>query len=976
MRRFVLWVLVPWLGMSSVAAPARADDTADEADLRFNMGVDAYERGDFSTALSHFLASNRLVPNKNVLYNVARAYEKLGRYPEAYRYYLATYDGETDAAARARLQRAMDELSNKVAVVEVETNPPGATVYVDRKDLGPRGETPRRLGLSAGNYEVIVEKPGYEPARRKLGKVPAGGVRRVKLELVPILGKVRLEGGVPGARARVSDGSFDANCALPCTLQAPPGRRQIAIEHKGFRTRILDANVVRDKTVTLRADLDAITGSLVVSTDEAGALVEIDDKPAGFTPALIKVPVGKHVVRISLPGHRPVERELAFEAEKEQRLNIALSPNAEVIAASREAQSIEDAPGSVSVVPYRELKALAYPTVAEALRGVRGVYLWDDRSYQSIGVRGLGRLGSYGNRLLVLIDGHPTNDNWIGSSYVGYDARTDLADLERVEIVRGPGSVLYGTGAFTGVINLVTRRASHTSVEMGVGTSGDGVARARARGNLVLGRDAGVWTSVGVARSSGRDFFFPEYVTDTPPEVAGNARDVDGFSAVTASGRAWWKSLTAQWFFHTHEKRLPTGVFETVLNDDRTRQRDTRAFLEVRADPRFNKQLAMTTRVHANHYRFEGDYARDVVDGGVETDRFRGTWVGLEQRVVFTPLDALKLTVGAEGQLHLQVEQEAADETGSFLDETGSDGRPYQVGAGYLVTDVSPSRAVHVSLGARLDAYSTFGQSVNPRVALITRPYSQGVLKVMGGKAFRAPSIYELFYNDGGLTQIASPELQPENIYSAEIEHSHRFSPKVTGTLAAFGNYTTRLIDFEGAGTAADPLVYSNSDVPLAAVGAEAELRREFSAGWMVAASYGFSFARFLRDESGSALLSLDAAPDTREVANAPQHLASVKAAAPIWAKAVTAATRLTFEGIRFDRFEAVGDPPQGRTRAHALWDLVLSGFEARHGLGWAVGVYNAFDYRYSLPVSAEFRQRAVPQQGRSFLASVELTLR
>ena len=58
----------------------------------------------------------------------------------------------------------------------------------------------------------------------------------------------------------------------------------------------------------------------------------------------------------------------------------------------------------------------------------------------------------------VLLDaGHPANDDWIGSSYVGYDARTDLADVERIEVVRGPGSVLYGTNAFSGVINVVPR---------------------------------------------------------------------------------------------------------------------------------------------------------------------------------------------------------------------------------------------------------------------------------------------------------------------------------------------------------------------------------------------------------------------------------------------------------------------------------------------------------------------------------------
>src|SRR5205823_10991238 len=120
------------------------------------------------------------------------------------------------------------------------------------------------------------------------------------------------------------------------------------------------------------------------------------------------------------------------------------------------AESVEDAPASVTIIPSQELRGMGYPTVWAALRGVRGVYLSDDRGYATVGFRGFSRPGDYGNRVLVLLDGQPMNDNWVWSSYVGYDLRTDIDDVERIEVVRGPGSVLYGTGAFSGVINVVT----------------------------------------------------------------------------------------------------------------------------------------------------------------------------------------------------------------------------------------------------------------------------------------------------------------------------------------------------------------------------------------------------------------------------------------------------------------------------------------------------------------------------------------
>src|SRR5205085_11302639 len=123
----------------------------------------------------------------------------------------------------------------------------------------------------------------------------------------------------------------------------------------------------------------------------------------------------------------------------------------EVSAASRTPEPGQDAPSSASIVPSAELRGMGYAPISAALRGVRGAYLTDDRHYTPVGFRGFSNLGDYGNRVLVLVDGHPLNDNYVGSSYVGFDARTDLEDVERIEVVRGAGSVLYGTGAFFGV---------------------------------------------------------------------------------------------------------------------------------------------------------------------------------------------------------------------------------------------------------------------------------------------------------------------------------------------------------------------------------------------------------------------------------------------------------------------------------------------------------------------------------------------
>src|SRR5512142_1291135 len=131
-------LLVILLGVCSWPSEVLADDLADEADLHFQLGAQAYRAGNYRSALEHFLASNRLVPNANSIFNVARAYERLEMFPEAYRAFdsALTLEGRDDA--RLSIQAELDRIRPKVALIRVESRPAGATIYLDRRDLGPR----------------------------------------------------------------------------------------------------------------------------------------------------------------------------------------------------------------------------------------------------------------------------------------------------------------------------------------------------------------------------------------------------------------------------------------------------------------------------------------------------------------------------------------------------------------------------------------------------------------------------------------------------------------------------------------------------------------------------------------------------------------------------------------------------------------------------------------------------------------------
>ena len=157
-RRFAVASL---LALAVAAAPftapeARAGGLADEAELHFQIGAESYQKGDFRGALEHFFTSNRLVPNRNVVFNIARTYEQMKRWADAHRYYTDALEEEDRAQQIQNIQAGLARVTPYVALLKVESDPPGATIYIDRKDLGSRGRAPRALALAEGKYRVIA----------------------------------------------------------------------------------------------------------------------------------------------------------------------------------------------------------------------------------------------------------------------------------------------------------------------------------------------------------------------------------------------------------------------------------------------------------------------------------------------------------------------------------------------------------------------------------------------------------------------------------------------------------------------------------------------------------------------------------------------------------------------------------------------------------------------------------------------------
>lgn len=955
-------------------------DNSEEADLHFRLGVDALRSGDYRQALVHLLHSNRLAPNKNVIYNIAIAYEQLGQYPEAWRHYSDYVALEQDPARRKAAEDARARIQNKVALLKVQTRPEGAVIYVDRKNLGARGLSPRSLALEPGEHTIIAELDGYEVAESKPVNVQLGSESVVIIDMRQILGTVSLEGSPRGATVRLGDENGDVVGLLPGVLDLPPGPQMLVISQPGYQTTRQLVTVVPQQNVQALVNLPLVTGTLVVNAAERGARIEIDGVAAGFTPAVLPaVPAGNHTLTVTLPGYRPFEEGIRIEPDKQTEVTARMRSMQEVTAASRAAQAIEDAPASVSLISQEEIRAFGYETLYDALGGTRGVYQTDDLIYQYLGFRGFSRLGDYGNRVLVTLDGHTMNDDQSGSSYVGYDLMSDLSDVERIEVVRGPGSALYGTNAFFGVLNLVTRdKATMNRPSVSLAADGSRTARLRAGVSGKSANGLGGWLSLGGVYSQGDDYQFPEFVTVAGVDGATENNDgvsahADGQQSGTISGKAWLGDVTVQGFLNSREKRIPNGAYDTILADERAHASDTRGFFELRYEPEFNDKLRMYSRVYLDYYAYEAVYPYDD-DTGIVTDSWDGAWAGVEPRIVATPTPWLSLTAGAEARfdyladIQSQTKLEEGEPAEVYLQESPT----FQTYSAYAVAQANAGELLDASIGARYDSfrYATTDtsdpedqQSINPRIALIFKPNAANVVKVLGGKAFRAPSPYELNYNDEGYTQLPAPsDITPETILTGELEYGHRFSEVVNLAGSVYYNQISNLIDTADLGPSEfDPTYevyqYDNVDEQVKTVGEEFEVRRNWRDGWMLAFTQSFQHTR-----AGTF-------SDGYELTNSPAHLLSLKAATPFGSSTnASLATRVRYESSRLTTDEAT------RTANALLWDLTVTGQVPVAHLTYGLGVRNLLDWNVEHPGNYDYRQLTQPQPGRTFWATTTVS--
>jgi len=548
---------------------------------------------------------------------------------------------------------------------------------------------------------------------------------------------------------------------------------------KTVRGRVTDASgaVVAGAAVTLS---NLTTGlELVVTTDANG----------NFTFAASNG--ARYRLIVSAVGFAPISREV----ESPGSFSFALEPAAlaekiTVVSGSRQEELRESLNTKVDVIGRNRIRDTGYESVAEVLQELPGVVT--RRGTQGAGAAGEQVQGIDSRQVLTLFDGQPIiGGKGIKRGVINLD-RQSINNIERIEVVKGAASALYGSDAIGGVINQISRDPS-APVETSFTTSGGSQGRFDARGDVGFARDKFSAFFSG-ERHKQNDFDLTPSTFDT---TGAGFHRYDGLAKVkyrftpnfvlNAWARGYWNSERGR-------ARGEEGNLESFIDED------AQSF-NLSGDWQVNDRTAAQARGYFTRFDETTNSFLSLSGAPVQPGN-------LFERM--GKVDASFSRIQGERQ-YIQGGAEWTTNTYGGINRLQNDkGNDIDFASVWAQDRVSFANRATVTLGLRFDNHSIFGSAVSPKAGLNLRVTDYWRVRASYGRGFRAPDLGQLFFrflNPTNFYQvIGNPNLRPEYAHSVQFggEFTTR-SRRARFGVNFFRNDIEDLIDSVSLGFIASP---------------------------------------------------------------------------------------------------------------------------------------------------------------------------
>ena len=688
------------------------------------------------------------------------------------------------------------------------------------------------------------------------------------------------------------------------------------------------------------------------------------------------------IALLSLFGSAPIcSAQGGISDEDDALAALELLLEEEVTIASLTTQKLSDAPAIVTVITAQQIRDMGARTITDVLEIIPGVEtLIQEYGYTEFVIRG-GRLES--QRVKFLINGHSMNPPRTGQPAIFLDDLT-VENIERIEIIRGPGSALYGTNAFSGVVNIITKQ-----VRNGVEVIAKGGTANTLTGGLLFGKEFHDVTLSGYAEYSetdgddaviaqdaqtGLDHDFASYgipaVSLAPGAVSAWRRKTDLNAALTYRGL----SVKAKYLRKVNGPYLGANY---TLNTRSEWDLDY-VFVEGQYTHAFNDQLESTLTTSWD--RVTEDYFIDGspkgftipvdLDGDGDIEMFPDGRIG-RLRTSFDIVSGEWQGVYRSDFRHTLAAGAAIQETRQFNNYTDSNfSRQTNAALNPGELDLSPSfldnqrtvwalfvqdqwqvlDTVGLTFGVRHDQYSDFGGTTNPRAALVWNVKPAVHLKALYGRAFLAPSFHELYLMNNPLT-VGAGDLRPTSIETIEIGATYHINEQISTKLNWFYTQDEDIITPSIRPDPNTPATFVNAGGDVVR-GFEVEMDAGFSDRLYGYANYSFKDAE---TQETHAIVPLNA-----------KHLARLGLNLPLL-DFLTANVQVAFVGERPRESNDVREPVD----AYTVVDATIRLHDFYDGLELFCSVHNLLDAAYLKPSLAETFPEDYPLPGRSMLAGL-----